>query len=309
MGNNQYNKLTFKAALELTAPHSWPASIVPVLLGAVLSCSFERAFSPPLFLAVLAISVLLQSSVNTINDYVDFMKGTDTEENSDDPSDASIVYNKINPRAALILGILMIAAAAVIGIYVILSVGWVPLVFGGIGVAVIGLYSGGNKSISHLPIGELVSGGVMGWLITIAAYYVLGSRLNPALVYYALPTVITIGMIMFTNNICDIERDSNSGRKTFPVLIGRKKAALLLKVCVVVVTLLTAHIIFWGFRGGAFLIPVMIIHMLSSFITLMRSEATSNVRLATLGATLNIHKLVNTYYIAAIAINLILELM
>jgi 1,4-dihydroxy-2-naphthoate octaprenyltransferase len=305
MTNSQYNKVTYKAVIELAAPHTWPASIVPVVLGAVLSCSLERKFEPVLFLLVLVIAILLQSAVNTINDYADFIKGTDTEENSDDPNDASIVYNKINPKHALYIGILFIAAAALAGIYVILETGIVPLIFGAVGVAVIVFYSSGKKPISYLPLGELVSGGVMGWLITFASYYVHSGRINLSLIYYALPTVITIGLIMMTNNTSDIERDSMSGRKTLPVLLGRKRAAALLKALAAFAALLAFFIVLVSFNRGAFLIPLMLIGLSKPGLSLLRSPVTPNVRMASMGSILGIHNLINWYYIAAIAADLI----
>ena len=48
--------------------------------------------------ALLAICILMQASVNTFNDYYDFVKGADSEEDNVDVTDAVLVYNHINPR-------------------------------------------------------------------------------------------------------------------------------------------------------------------------------------------------------------------
>lgn len=49
---------------------------------------------------LLLICVLMQSAVNVFNDYFDYVKGTDSEDNSsDDAFDAVLVYNNINPEA------------------------------------------------------------------------------------------------------------------------------------------------------------------------------------------------------------------
>ena len=41
---------------------------------------------------------------------------------------------------------------------------------------------------------------------------------------WAVPTIIGVGLIMLTNNTCDIEKDVEAGRRTLPVLLGRERA-------------------------------------------------------------------------------------
>ena len=76
--DNKYRPLTAKQALQLAAPHTWAASVCPSLFGIF----YSRLTGSPLGLfraaAVLAACVFLQSAVNTLNDYVDFVKGTDS---------------------------------------------------------------------------------------------------------------------------------------------------------------------------------------------------------------------------------------
>ena len=40
----------------------------------------------------------MQASVNTFNDYYDFVKGTDSADDDVEVSDATLVYNNVNPR-------------------------------------------------------------------------------------------------------------------------------------------------------------------------------------------------------------------
>ena len=97
----QYKKLTPKAVLELAAPHTWPAAVFPVLLGSLLALVMTGKFHLGLFYSTLGVCVLLQCGVNTLNDYADFIKGTDTVENSHDPTDAALVYHGFHPKKAL----------------------------------------------------------------------------------------------------------------------------------------------------------------------------------------------------------------
>ncbi|MDR1028825.1 MAG: hypothetical protein LBL63_05335, partial [Clostridiales Family XIII bacterium] len=44
-----YDRLGFTEALELAAPHTWGASVVPVVVASAISASLYGAFSVPLF--------------------------------------------------------------------------------------------------------------------------------------------------------------------------------------------------------------------------------------------------------------------
>ena len=211
-----------KDAVNLAAPHTWAASVMPCVLASALSFREQGFLKADLMVCLFLIAVLMQSSVNALNDYADFVKGTDTAENSPDPTDAVIVYG-LKPKTARNLGIGYLAAAFVLGIYTVWRCGFALLVIGLIGALVIVAYSGGKTPISYLPLGELISGFVMGGLITLAGVYMQTGALRFSVLAEALPLMIGIGMIMFSNNGCDIERDLAAGRRTLPCLLGRER--------------------------------------------------------------------------------------
>ena len=119
------------------------------------------------------------------------------------------------------------AAAALPGLWVVYQRGVAPLVIGLLGGAVIVCYSFGKLPISYLPLGELVSGVVMGGLIPLAVYDALTGCLCPQVLWSASPLILGIALIMFSNNLCDIERDLPAGRRTLPCLLGRPRALAL----------------------------------------------------------------------------------
>ena len=220
----EYQKLTVKMALELAAPHTWPAAVMPVVIGIALSIANEAFPSWITCLVLLFICVLMQSSVNTFNDYFDYAKGLDSTEDNLDPTDAVLLYNNVNPKSALKLAIGFLAAAFVLGIYIIWLAGWIPLVIALVGALIVVLYSAGKTPISSLPIGEAVSGIVMGGLITLAVFDVLVGEFSWFVLLWSIPQIIGIGLIMMTNNTCDIEKDVQSNRRTLPIILGRKRA-------------------------------------------------------------------------------------
>lgn len=203
-------------------------------------------------LALIAASILMQSSVNTLNDYFDYVKGTDTEEDNLDRSDAVLVYEGINPKAALILGLAYLLIAGGLGLVLILTRNTLlPLWIGLIGAACVILYSGGIKPISYLPIGEFVSGFVMGGLIPLGIVAVATGKLDFWVLLFASPLIVSIGLILMSNNGCDIEKDIKAGRKTLPVLLGRERTQKVYSILISVwnVLLWVLPILLVGFPG------------------------------------------------------------
>lgn len=97
------NNLTLKLSLQLAAPHTWIASVGPVIFG-ILFCKLEK-YPLSFWKSILLIlaCILMQSSVNTLNDYVDFIKGNDSKKDYVEESDAVLIYNLVPPNRFLFL--------------------------------------------------------------------------------------------------------------------------------------------------------------------------------------------------------------
>ena len=208
--------------LLLAAPHTWAASVVPAIFPTVLAYTDTGKVDLLMSVCVLLVCVLMQSAANALNDHSDYLKGTDSAENSPDRNDAVIVYG-MPPAAALRWGLIFLMAAGTLGACVVAVTGLIPLVIGLVGGAAIIWYVIGGRPASYLPVGELLSGFVMGELIPLAGYHVQTGRLCPAVMLYALPLGLGIALIMLTNNGCDIERDRNAGRRTLACLLGGER--------------------------------------------------------------------------------------
>lgn len=224
----QGTRLTPRTALGLAAPHTWPAcSILPATF-AILLCWY-RGWPMTWELAVLliAICVLMQSSVNTLNDCVDFVKGTDTMADAVEPSDSVLVYAQVAPLWAGLYGLALLGLAGLLGLRVVVLSGPAPLAVGFLGAAAVLAYSAGPFPLSYWPVGELVSGFTMGGLIPLGVFAASTGRIQPATLLSALPFMLGIGLVMLVNNTSDIEKDQIAGRKTLPVLLGRERSVRL----------------------------------------------------------------------------------
>lgn len=282
-------------AVNLAAPHTWPAAIIPLLVSVVLAAS-QTVISVTLVIDMLLIVVLMQASVNTLNDYYDYVKGTDEPDAVVDESDAVLVYNNINPRSALILAIFFLVAAFLLGIYPIIMSGWIPLVIALVGALFVVLYSAGKTPISYLPLGELISGVVMGGLIPLAAYFVLTRTFVPMVLIWSLPTIIGVGLIMLTNNTSDIERDKDAQRHTLPILLGRARSRRLYHFLIIVwIGLVILFTVILN-AAGALLLPFMLLATYPLVNTLFSNPLTQEMRLKSMPQILNMNIALGAFY-------------
>ena len=72
----------------------------------------------------------------------------------------------------------------------------------------------------------------MGMIIILLAFFIQTGNVNGFVVWISLPIVITIGLINMANNIRDRVKDKASGRKTLPILLGKKLLLRLWQQCI-----------------------------------------------------------------------------
>lgn len=293
-----YSPLTPSLAFQLAAPHTWVAAIMPVLFSIEYSAiTYSGKVSILLALILLAICILMQSAVNVLNDYFDFKKGTDSVENSsDDAFDAVLVYNNLNPKSVCSLAIGFLIVAAGMGFYLVYLTGWILLVIGLIGALIVFLYSGGKTPISYMPIGELVSGFVMGGLIPLACCYTLSGVFEPLVLLVALPFIFGIGMILFTNNTCDIEKDINAQRKTISVVLGRDMAPNYYHVAILVWIVLIAVLVGLFYPAGMPIVMIMVLAAFPALRAILNNPLNQKTRDAAMSQIVMLNVILGAFY-------------
>ncbi|MBR3040907.1 MAG: prenyltransferase [Lachnospiraceae bacterium] len=218
--------------LNLAAPQTWTGSITPAMVSLALSYDRTGKIDVVMALCTFAVVLFMQSAVNAFDDYADFVKGTDTLENSPDAQDAVIVYG-MKPKAALFTGIAFLFIAALPATYIVYTCGIVPLIIGLIGAVVLTFYAFGPFPICYLPLGELFCGFVMGGLIPLVGVFIQSKELDYFVLFQAIPPIMGMSVNMFSNNGCDIARDLPAGRKTLACLIGQKRTDTLYRILLV----------------------------------------------------------------------------
>ena len=295
-----YSKFTPRLAMQLAAPHTWPAAILPVLVATCAAAVTSTSVSVLMVCILLVICVLMQSAVNSLNDYYDYVKGSDSTEDDVEVTDATLVYNNVNPRCALYLTIGLLVAAFALGIYVIWVAGWIPLLIAVIGAFVLVFYSAGKTPISYLPIGEITSGFVMGGLIPLACYQAITGTFRWIVLLWAIPTMIGIGLIMMTNNTCDIEKDIEAGRHTLSVHLGRERARKLYHALVYAWVIAIIVLVGVFFTNGLIVMPFFLLAAYPQLNALLNNPLAPNTRVAGMTQICGVNVTLGTFYSLAI---------
>ncbi len=308
-GSEGFSPLSPALAFQLAAPHTWAAAIMPVLLSYVYcAVTYSSKLSILFALILLAICILMQSAVNIFNDYFDFKKGTDTSENSsEDAFDAVLVYNNLNPKSVCVLGIALLALAGVLGFYLVFLTSWVLLALGLVGALIVVLYSGGKTPISYLPIGEFVSGFVMGGIIPLACCYALSGVFDPFVLLVSLPTMIGIAMILFTNNTCDIEKDILAKRKTLSVLLGRRRAPRAYKACILLWIIVVVLIVGILYPAGTPITMIMVLAEFPVLRALMNNPLNQQSRTGAMSQIVMLNVIMGVFYCLEIASTVLID--
>ncbi|USK59187.1 1,4-dihydroxy-2-naphthoate polyprenyltransferase [Peribacillus asahii] len=220
-------KRSWKIWWELIRPHTLTAAFVPVLLGTIIAL-IEGNVNWLLFTAMMVASILIQAATNLFNEYYDFKRGLDTEDSIG--IGGGIVRHGMTPKLIMTLALTMYAVSIGIGFYICAVSSWWLAAVGLICMLVGYLYTGGPLPISSTPFGELFSGLFMGCFIILIAFFIQTGYVSTLAILVSVPSGILVGLINMSNNLRDHDGDKANGRKTLPIVLGRKKAIIFMAI-------------------------------------------------------------------------------
>ena len=237
-----------KAFFKLVEIQTKLASQLPLLLGTGYVLYFYGAFKPFNFLLMFLSLLGFDMATTAINNYYDYKKSIQTTGYGYEKHNA-IVYFSMNENHVRVIIIVLLLIATVFGILLYRQTSVVVLLLGVLSFAIGILYTFGPVPISRTPFGELLSGGVMGFVIPFLAIYIHlydtdvflltfengNVNLSVDLLFLtqvlllSITPIVCISNIMLANNICDMEEDAINKRYTVPLYIGKEKALILYK--------------------------------------------------------------------------------
>ncbi|WBW97102.1 prenyltransferase [Oceanirhabdus sp. W0125-5] len=240
--------MTLSSFFKLVEIQTKLASLIPFILGNIYALYHYNQFSSKNFILMFISLITFDMATTAINNYCDFKRAKKTHGYNYETHNAIV---KDNLKEGTVIGVIvtLLIVASVFGFILFINTNIVVLLLGMVSFLVGILYSFGPIPISRTPLGEIISGLFMGFVIVFLSIYVHAENSLVLLSYdnsmliininlleliyifmFSLPTVICISNIMLANNICDIEDDRENERYTLPIYIGKERALKLYKV-------------------------------------------------------------------------------
>lgn len=293
-----------KSIVKLIEPRTLVAGAIPVIYATLYGKWYTGNSIGSDWILVLLVVILMQASANMINDYFDFSRGSDSQNQIEEKV---LVSGELTKKQVVLLILIFEIIAFSIGAILILKYGWILFVIGLLGLLISISYAGGPKPISYTPFGELIAGITMGIGITCTVLYMYVGNLSQTLIIISLPLTIYISQILLTNNICDIKSDKVAGRKTLPIIIGYRNANILWAVGAGSIFLVFLGLFVSGllpklaFAGLIILSPI-VIKLSIKFLRIKKTEQTKSHAMAIVGKT-------GVFSFLGIVVGLLIELL
>lgn len=269
--------------IEAMRPKTLPAAVAPVLLGAAAAAAVG-VFDWLAAAICLGFALLMQIGTNFANDYLDGIKGADSEA-------------RIGPRRAVAAGLIsarvmrgatftVLAIGFCLGLALIPFGGWGLLLVGVASVACAWLYTGGPYPLAYNGLGDVFVVLFFGFIAVGCTFYVQAGFVNFDVLWLGLGVGLLVNNILVVNNYRDVAEDARNGKRTLIVMLGRKWGLFQY----VVSSLVAGGVVvgFWVVGYGATvlfgLLPILV--SLRFAVLLPRAESPGDFLLALKGAAL-----------------------
>ena len=212
---------TVQIWFEATRPKTLPAAVAPVVLGTAMAHSDGQFHLLPAAIC-LAFALLVQIGTNFANDYLDGIKGTDTD-------------SRLGPRRAVATGLVsaftmkwaaigILAFAFWLGLSLIYFGGWWLLAVGLSSVLCAWIYTGGPYPLAYNGLGDVFVVLFFGLIAVTCTFYVQAGFVSQGVILLGLACGLVVNNILVVNNYRDIDEDLLANKRTLVVLLGRRWA-------------------------------------------------------------------------------------
>jgi len=224
------------------------------LAGAYIEGSFN------VFRALLGLAgvMLAHLSVNVINDYFDYKSGLDLKVRRTPFSGGSGILpaGLLDARDVYLFAVGCLILGGVIGVYFVLTTGWMLLPLIAVTALTIYFYT---THLSHWFVGEVFAGLHFGPLMVLGGHFIQTGRYGVSALVSGIVPGILVGTLLFLNEFPDVEADREGGRRNVVIHLGLAKSS---KIYV----LLIASTYMWIL--ACVLLGLMPVTLLVTFVTL-----------------------------------------
>jgi 1,4-dihydroxy-2-naphthoate polyprenyltransferase len=206
--------------------------VVPVLVGTGVATTtgpvaWWRAA------AALVVSLALQIGVNYSNDYSDGVRGADADRVGPVRLTAS---GLASPHRVLAGAMACFAVAGAVGLALAAVTSWWLILVGAASIAAAWFYTGGSRPYGYRGFGDLAVFVFFGLVAVVGTAYVAGTppQVTALALICAVPCGLLAVAVLIANNLRDIPRDRQVGKRTLAVLLGDRRTRIGYVACVVV---------------------------------------------------------------------------
>ena len=216
--------MNLKKVILATRPWSFPASVMPVLIG-IAYVYFQQTqtgvaiqwWALPL---ILFSAIAFHAAGNMISDYHDAKTGVDKLESF---GDTNMMLNKtFSEKEFLSLGLGWLALAVLTGFFLMWLSSWKLMFFGLFGMACTFLY----YKMKYNGWGDVVIFFAFGFAIVNGTVFALSGILNLQSICISIPVSLLTTAILHANNTRDTPLDKEAGIKTFSMILGLRRAKI-----------------------------------------------------------------------------------
>lgn len=208
--------------------------VILVFLGTAAAWFYDGTVN--IWHAVIAMIglVLCHMSVNILNDYCDFKSGVDlkTIKTPFNGGSGILPAGLLKPKQALWYGIICLLLAMPVGVYFVWIKGWMLLPLLALGALCIVLYT---PLILKIDFPEWSPGLGLGILPVLGAYFVQTGFYSTNVLIVSIPSGLLVLNLLLLNEFPDVEADKIANKRTLPIRIGIKGAAIVY-TCVTLLT-------------------------------------------------------------------------
>ena len=254
---------SLKAWILAARPKTLTGAAVPVMIGIACAVAMYGWCGIRVVPAVLCMlfALIMQMDANFVNDYFDFMKGTDDEQ-------------RLGPKRACAQGWITASAmrsglfvttllACIVGLPLVYYGGWEMIMVGLACVVFCFLYT---ISFSYIGLGDLLVLVFFGIVPVCMTYWLTApptalTSIPFAVVLMSIACGLIIDTLLVVNNYRDIDNDRRAGKLTLIVRIGERGGLVLYLMLGLVGTLLAiVGVVFLDWHDGQWTQSLLIIY-------------------------------------------------
>lgn len=212
----------------IVRPQTLFASLCPVIV-ALLTMN-ETVVSWTIAWVTIVCALGLQILSNLINDYYDFVRGTDKKGRAG--FKRALAEGEVSEKQMLRACLVTLAICIISGLYLVANGGWVILAIGVTALLFAWLYTATSHSLSYLGIADIFVFLYYGVIASSGTYFLQTGGFSWE-VFFAGAVCGLISMcVLLINNLRDMDDDRLAGKRTLPVRFGKKAGEGLMLVVV-----------------------------------------------------------------------------